>query len=215
MEGGLEDFSIPGSPEYTTRANSVIGNNGLYSSRLSQSQQTELYHQYEVKDDTVLDYIPVEEDEEDEERSSCVSRAQEDEPLGFKGWIASTERPRSSMRDTVGKAAFPLTKSKRWIGRNTSVWEGQLKATAPLHQKAQPGLPQAVPPTSAAQEEKERKRAGYRDRPIPWVRRAGSPRQPPPRSPVNLAAGLDDLLSLGASAPSRKGKRRYVNIMEK
>lgn len=76
LDRGLEDFSIPGSPEYTTRANSVIGHHGLYSSRLSQSHQTEMYHQYEVKDDTVLDYVPVEEDEEDEEEARLKKEAQ-------------------------------------------------------------------------------------------------------------------------------------------
>ncbi|RLV95273.1 COPII coat assembly protein SEC16 [Spathaspora sp. JA1] len=69
---GFDGFPIPGSPEYTTRANSVIGGNpppsGLFSSRLSQSQQSQMYQQYEVEDDTVKDYVPIaEDDDEDDE----------------------------------------------------------------------------------------------------------------------------------------------------
>ncbi|KAI5964320.1 SEC16 [Candida pseudojiufengensis] len=82
---GLDGFPIPGSPDYTTRANSVYGGNttnpnlsstlpigvgtgGFFSSRLSQSQQSAMYQQYEVQDDTVKDYIPIlEEDEDDDE----------------------------------------------------------------------------------------------------------------------------------------------------
>lgn len=71
----LDGFPIPGSPESTTRANSVFGGThgpshgggGLFSSRLSQSQQSALYQQYEVQDDTVRDYVPVIEEEEDED----------------------------------------------------------------------------------------------------------------------------------------------------
>ncbi|KAI5956597.1 SEC16 [Candida jiufengensis] len=76
---GLDGFPIPGSPEFTTRANSVYGgatnpnvsgtaNGGFFSSRLSQFQQSAMYQQYEVQDDTVRDYVPIlEEDEDDEE----------------------------------------------------------------------------------------------------------------------------------------------------
>lgn len=39
----------------------------MFSSRLSQSQQSALYQQYEVQDDTVRDYVPVIEEEEDED----------------------------------------------------------------------------------------------------------------------------------------------------
>ncbi|CAH2351955.1 COPII coat assembly protein Sec16p [[Candida] railenensis] len=62
------EFPVPGTPDYTTRANSVIGGNGGYfSSRLSQSHQSAMYQQYEVEDDTVQEYIPVVEEEDEEE----------------------------------------------------------------------------------------------------------------------------------------------------
>ncbi|KAK6884827.1 COPII coat assembly protein SEC16 [Candida tropicalis] len=69
----IEGFPIPGSPDDTTRPNSIMGNSrggihkGFFSSRLSESQSV-LYQQYAVADDTVGDYIPtVEEEDEDEE----------------------------------------------------------------------------------------------------------------------------------------------------
>lgn len=256
MEGGLEDFSIPGSPEYTTRANSVIGNNGLYSSRLSQSQQTELYHQYEVKDDTVLDYIPVEEDEEDEEEARIRKEAQakkekeaeqrrKSEPVSrnshegsertgspgdgsgwFKGWLPNKkgdDKPKP-IKAKLGQAnTFKYDeKLKRWIDTSRPL-EEQLKAAAPPPPPKKKNKPEGpsgrFPPTSAAPEKKEEK-SELPGRPprIPGSETGpGSPGGRRLRSPpTNLAnAGLDDLLSLGASAPSRKGKRRYVNIMEK
>ena len=75
IQNGFDEFPIPGSPEYTTRANSVIGHTGLYSSRLSQSQQSALYQQYEVKDDTVLDYVPVPEENEDDDAEALKKEA--------------------------------------------------------------------------------------------------------------------------------------------
>ncbi|EGW32047.1 uncharacterized protein SPAPADRAFT_61142, partial [Spathaspora passalidarum NRRL Y-27907] len=75
---GFDGFPIPGSPEYTTRANSVIGANpppsGLFSSRLSQSQQSQLYQQYEVEDDTVKDYVPIAEDEDEDDEDVKLAK---------------------------------------------------------------------------------------------------------------------------------------------
>lgn len=74
----LGEFPVPGSPEYTTRPNSVIGGaGGYFSSRLSQSNQSALYQQYEVEDDTVKDYIPVVEEEEEEEDDEAVGKQRE------------------------------------------------------------------------------------------------------------------------------------------
>lgn len=71
----LGEFPVPGSPDYTTRPNSVIGGaGGYFSSRLSQSHQSALYQQYEVEDDTVKDYIPVVEEEEEEEDDEAVGK---------------------------------------------------------------------------------------------------------------------------------------------
>lgn len=74
------DFPIPGSPDLTTRANSVIGGPGLFSLRLSQSHQLALYQQYEVQDDTVRDYVPLpEEDEEDDPSKEAAKKKEEQE----------------------------------------------------------------------------------------------------------------------------------------
>ncbi|KAG5418485.1 SEC16 [Candida metapsilosis] len=88
----LDGFPIPGSPESTTRANSVFGGGagaghgashggGLFSSRLSQSQQSALYQQYEVRDDTVRDYVPVIEEEDDEDDEDADARKKKKQKL--------------------------------------------------------------------------------------------------------------------------------------
>lgn len=82
VDSSFGDFPIPGSPDLTTRANSVIGGpGGLFSSRLSQSQQSALYQQYEVADDTVKDYIPVvdEEDEDSDDESAKKEKREREE----------------------------------------------------------------------------------------------------------------------------------------
>ena len=113
-------------------------------------------------------------------------------------------------------------KLKRWIDTSRPL-EEQLKAAAPPPPPKKKNKPEGpsgrFPPASAAPEKKEEK-SELPGRPprIPGSETGpGSPGGRRLRSPpTNLAnAGLDDLLSLGASAPSRKGKRRYVNIMEK
>jgi len=76
IDTSFGEFSIPGSPEYTTRANSVVGGpSGLFSSRLSQSHQSALYQQYEVSDDSVRDYIPVVDEEDEDEEEDAASKA--------------------------------------------------------------------------------------------------------------------------------------------
>lgn len=169
IHGTFEEFPIPGSPEYTTRANSVIGNTGLYSSRLSQSQQLALYQQYEVKDDTVVDYVPVPEEEEDEDpeirRRKAEARKKEmaaakeriKEEMGkrgggqnadsgwFKGWLGNKkndDRPKP-IRAKLGKAnTFKYDeKHKRWIDSSRPL-EEQLKEAAPPPPPKKKALPE-------------------------------------------------------------------------
>lgn len=92
----LDRFSIPGTPDYTTRANSMVGRMNLYSSRLSQSQQSELYHQYEVKDDTVLDYVPVPEEDEEDEEETKLRKLREDAKKKVEQKAAAEERAKES-----------------------------------------------------------------------------------------------------------------------
>jgi hypothetical protein len=149
-------FPIPGSPESTTRANSVFGGpSGFFSSRLSQSHQSQLYEQYEVTDDTVKDYVPlVEEDEEDEENEPVQQKVQEqpkskktvpkespkktgDQSVasggGFLKWFGRDDGKPKPIRAKLGEKVNPIyydEKLKRYINRNIPL-EEQLKASAP------------------------------------------------------------------------------------
>lgn len=80
--GAFDGFPIPGSPDETTRPNSIFGGHtrGLFSSRLSESQSV-LYQQYAIADDTVGDYIPImeEDDEEDEDEQVKQQKQKEKE----------------------------------------------------------------------------------------------------------------------------------------
>lgn len=114
IDSTFNEFPIPGSPDLTTRANSVIGGvgggGGLFSSRLSQSQQSAMYQQYEVQDDTVADYIPsVEEDDEDsdEEEQSKKRKREEEKKKQDKIKQAQT-------RGSQGQQG-PGTPSRRWL----------------------------------------------------------------------------------------------------
>lgn len=270
IHNGLDEFPIPGSPEYTTRANSVVGNQGLYSSRLSQSHQTDMYQQYEVKDDTVHDYIPVEEDEEDEEeakarleaakrkleqekkkkekeelvsRSGQVSRGSVQSNASGNKWFSgllklNDDKPKAIKAKLGQKNTFKYDeKLQRWIDTSRPLEEQLQAATAPPPPKkkviAKPdGDKQSVavasePKTDKAGEEANAAgptapvkpgnatEATNADRPAAPARR-GRPR---PKNAADLAnAGLDDLLSLSGSnlgGGPRKGKRRYVNVMDK
>ena len=254
IQNGFDEFPIPGSPEYTTRANSVIGHAGLYSSRLSQSQQSALYQQYEVKDDTVLDYVPVpEENEEDDAGASSEKKAarkkdmadakqkiqdemssrgggQNAESGWFKGWLGNKkndDKPKP-IRAKLGKAnTFKYDEThKRWIDSSRPL-EEQLKEAAPPpppKKKLQAERPQREAPAIAAPAPMRGPSAvpstigGRRSS----VTKTPSKPLPEPAAPKpNLAnAGLDDLLNMnsankGPAAASRRGKRRYVNVMEK
>ncbi|CCE86162.1 Piso0_005817 [Millerozyma farinosa CBS 7064] len=157
IEGGLSEFPIPGSPEVTTRANSVIGGpGGFFSSRLSQSQQTELYQQYEVQDDTVKEYVPIvnEDDEDSEEETDKAEKARKEKEqakknesskrenegnghtLGKKGWRYwlsknNDDKPKPVRAKLGTQSSFVWNEElKRWINRDLSE-EEQLKPTAP------------------------------------------------------------------------------------
>ncbi|CAK7895124.1 COPII coat assembly protein Sec16p [[Candida] anglica] len=108
------EFPVPGTPDYTTRANSVIGDNmgggGFYSSRLSQSHQSAMYQQYEVEDDTVKEFIPVVEEDEDEDEDDRANREAE-----RKRAQEEAEREAKKLEDEKRKAteeAEKRTKSK-------------------------------------------------------------------------------------------------------
>lgn len=102
VDSSFGDFSVPGSPDATTRANSVVGAPGFFTSKLSQSQSA-MYQQYEVKDDTVRDYIPVveeegidsEEEETTKEKAQKKNKAQDSSRRDQKGGH-SGEKPRTS-----------------------------------------------------------------------------------------------------------------------
>ncbi|KAK6200047.1 Sec23-binding domain of Sec16-domain-containing protein [Scheffersomyces amazonensis] len=124
------DFPIPGSPEFTSRANSVVGQPGLFSSRLSQSHQSVLYQQYEVEDDTVRDYVPmIEEDEEDEEdgdvevakqrklEQEAKAKAEAEAEAAKKAKLASEEAQRKA-EEAASKRKPTATEG----GENSNGW---------------------------------------------------------------------------------------------
>lgn len=255
FEKGLDEFSIPGSPEYTTRANSVIGQNGLYSSRLSQSHQSVLYQQYEVKDDTVREYIPVpEEDDEDEEdirarkeaekkeaekkeaerkeaerkeaerkeeEKKAKSKAGDDSNGWFKWRSGKADDKPKAIRAKMGQAStFKYDdKLKRWIDTSRPLDEQLQAAAPPPPPKKKEVKKEAAPPTGPPQPTGPSQPTTAA--PAAALPPTGAPRPAARSAPArNLAnAGLDDLLSLSGSTPTpggggRKGKRRYVNVME-
>lgn len=157
IEGGLSEFPIPGSPEVTTRANSEIGGpGGFFSSRLSQSQQTELYQQYEVQDDTVKDYVPIvnEDDEDSEDEAEKAERARKEKEQakkneaskrekegnghthgkkGWRSWLSKNndDTPKPVRAKLGNQSSFVWNEDlKRWINKDLSE-EEQLKPTAP------------------------------------------------------------------------------------
>lgn len=238
VEGGLDDFPIPGSPEYTTRANSVIGNNGLFSSKLSQSQQSVMYQQYEVKDDTVHDYVPVPEDDDDEEDKKLKKKEEqkkneeerkkaEDEQknVNKKDWLSRFRGQRNDDKPKPVKAkmgvpnAFEYSEEhKRWIDTRRPL-EEQLKESAPPPPPTKkkvggtPQAPQVAPSQTPSGSESTPDASGAPRAPSGRPGRAARRVQ----AKGDLAnAGLDDLLSLSSGVPSggRKPKRRYVNVME-
>ncbi|WEJ93998.1 vesicle coat component [Yamadazyma tenuis] len=108
IDSSFSEFPIPGSPDLTTRANSVINGmgGGLFSSRLSQSQQSAMYLQYEVQDDTVHDYVPVVDEEEEDSDDEKISKKKKMEE----------ERKKASQRRSANQARTPgQTNNGRWL----------------------------------------------------------------------------------------------------
>lgn len=158
LDTSFGEFSIPGSPEYTTRANSVIGGPSFFTSRLSESQQSALYQQYEVRDDTVRDYIPPveeeeEEDDEDIEVASVKTKEKEKEKEkeklnvehnskgnpkqdGSKGsiflWFSKNDGKPKPVRANLGEENmfYYSEEHKRYINKNIPI-EDQIKESKP------------------------------------------------------------------------------------
>lgn len=173
---GFNGFPIPGSPELTTRANSVIGGpGGLFSLRLSQSQQLALYQQYEVQDDTVREYVPVPEDDEEDEEERKRRKKQEEEARLARikadkqrqqaeaaaarrnangGWLSFFNKNNNGQEKKVYKAHLggPSTfvydeKLKRYIDKSRPLEEQLAEAKPPPPPKAGPASgPPSGPP---------------------------------------------------------------------
>lgn len=145
------NFPIPGSPDLTTRANSVVNGmgGGLFSSRLSQSQQSAMYQQYEVQDDTVQDYIPIvdEEDEDsDNEESKKKAKPNKAQPANARGghgqghgqgrWLSwlnrgNDDKPKPIRAKLGEQNKFVYDeKLKKWINKDIPL-EEQLKPAGP------------------------------------------------------------------------------------
>lgn len=269
-------FPIPGSPDYTTRANSVVGGpTGLFSSRLSQSHQSALYQQYEVNDDTVRDYVPVVEEEEEDEDEEDVKAKQEaakkeeqekkareeaakarvradaaaakrDPNQGkWFAWLGPKDdgKPKATRANLGEKNVFYFDEThKRWLDSTKPIDE-QLAAAAPppppsMKKKpvplggpsrpsgAAPGAPPSAggppsgAPTASASGAPTPLGSASNDGPTAPSGPAG--RAPQKAKPSLATAGLDELLSLGGSAPgggnarkAKRGARRgYVNVMD-
>ncbi|CAI5760068.1 unnamed protein product [Candida verbasci] len=239
----LDGFPIPGSPEYTTRANSVLGAHpNIYSSRLSQSQQSALYQQYEVMDDTVRDYIPIQEEDEEEE-SKPKEQPKKEEPkktivrkesTWFKMFKKDDGKPKP-IRAKLGEKVNPFyydEKHKRWLDRTKPIEEqlkvGQTpppplsikKPKSPTQTQTQPPhatsqlLPPKVSTSVSTPTTTESNTNSGPPMPLP------KPKISKPKTTSNLAnAGLDDLLSMSETSIPKRNKRgirrNYVNVMEK
>lgn len=154
VDSSFGEFSVPGSPDATTRANSVVGGPGFFTSKLSQSQSA-MYQQYEVKDDTVRDYIPVveeegidsEEEERAEERTQQKNKVQDtsqkDQQGGHSGdklrsnkwfrWLGSKneDKPKPIRAKLGVKNSFYYDdKLQRWINKDLPL-EDQTKPKGP------------------------------------------------------------------------------------
>lgn len=162
LGGGLDDFPIPGSPEATTRANSVIGHNGLFSSKLSQSQQSMLYQQYEVKDDTVKDYVPVPEEEEEDDEEAEKKKKEAAEKKAAEKAAEKTAKKQSQGSGSEGSG---------WFGR----WRGNTKDDKPKPIKAKLGT------TNTFKYDEKLKRWIDTSRPLDEQLQAAAPPPPPER----------------------------------
>lgn len=229
IHNGLDEFPIPGSPETTTRANSVVGNH-LYSSRLSQSHQTDMYQQYEVKDDTVHDYIPVEEDEEDEEETQArleAAKKKKEQELQKK---EKEELVSRSGQVSRGSAHTTLSGTKWFSGilklsddkpkpirakmgqKMTFKYDEELKRWIDTSRPLEEQLQEATPPPPPKKKTAAKPESGETNPPkaengpaavTPAASAPGAPARKPRARPTNATdlanAGLDDLLSLSGA----------------
>lgn len=210
----LDDFPIPQTPDYTSRANSIIGQLGLYSSKLSQHAT---YHQdYHVEDDVVPGYESAGEDDEDEVPVPVKKAEKEDKKPEknlstkksifkmFGGAEKDDGKPKATKANLGNESTFKYDeKLGRWIDTSKPL-EEQLKqdepppppmkkpmagapSLGPGGQVPSPGIPAAAPA------------------------RDGSKVVLPPVS--SSPSTLDDLIQ--AKAPKRRARRNYVNEMNK
>lgn len=231
----LDEFPIPNTPDYTSRANSVVGQPGLYSSRLS--QQSALHQQYEVKDDTVVDYVPVPEEDDDEDLPPAKEQKKKfekiQEEMTRKGGAASNEggwfksflgtkqldgKPKPTRANLGNANTFKYDeKLRRWIDTSRPL-EEQLQeekldpppmmpsmATSSRQPAPGPGAPGPSGSTNVGTSGPSAGPTGQSGSSGPQVNAPSIPTGP---------TKLEDLL--GGKAPARaarKAPRRYVNVI--
>ena len=208
----LDGFPIPNTPDYTSRANSVVGQAGLYSSKLSQNAN---YNQeYDVKDDVVPGYESLDEDEEEELPQSAKEKKPEEVPKRnlkskksifkmFSGAEKQDDKPKPTKANLGNESTFVYNEElRRWIDTSRPL-EEQLKEDAP-----------PPPPMKKTQTSKP---AATGPRLAPSNVSGGPARPDGPRSIVPAVSGgpitLEDLIQ--AKAPRRKARRNYVNELSK
>lgn len=230
-----DEFPIPGSPEVTTRANLVYGGQGgFFLSRLSQSHQSTMYQQYEVTDDTVQDYVPLVEEEEDEDEAPKPTaqppqKAKENTPQkGQNGLfsifgIGKNDGKPKPIRAKMGEPMKLVydEELKAWIDPSIPR-DQQLKKAAPPPPPKMKAAPKNPTQPAAALPPKSSPNAPGPTAPMSMakplasdpggIKAVNGPRPSAPRGgpqPKLANANLDDLLSLGSqsTAGGRKGKR--------
>ncbi|RKP32883.1 hypothetical protein METBISCDRAFT_25425 [Metschnikowia bicuspidata] len=205
----LDGFPIPNTPDYTSRANSVVGQAGLYSSKLSQNAN---YNQeYDVKDDVVPGYESLDEDEEEELPQSAKEKKPEEVPKRnlknkksifkmFSGAEKQDDKPKPTKANLGNESTFVYNEElRRWIDTSRPL-EEQLKEDAPPPppmKKTQTPKPAATGPRLAPSNV-----SGGPDGPRPIVPAVSG-------GPITL----EDLIQ--AKAPRRKARRNYVNELSK
>lgn len=226
------DFPIPGSPELTTRANSVIGGPGLFSLRLSQSHQLALYQQYDVQDDTVRDYVLFpEEDEEDESIKEADKKKEEQERKARI--VADKAKQKADAAAAKRQASAESSGWLNWLGGNKNdgkpkpvrvhLGEANKLVYNEEHKRwINPAIPleeqlaanKAPPPPKKKVVDAPKPPGGAVPRPsggappgkTPENAPAAAPPAPGGPPPPSLAsAGLEDLISLGSAAGSVAG----------
>ncbi|CUM66018.1 uncharacterized protein PRCAT00003672001 [Priceomyces carsonii] len=239
-DGGFDDFPIPGSPDYTTRDNSVVvGASGIYTSRLSQSQRSAMYQQYEVEDDTVRDYVPVDEDDEEEEEEEGDGEEEEakKENTGQLGSSGHKESEKKSKQDKNDKNSGwfkwrpkddgkPRPTRAKLGNRNHFYWDENLKrwidSTKPVEEQLKVDEPPPLPKAKKHNENKKMTPSGIKKSSLESEHDAKNSEKSLEKSHSNknlASAGLDDLINLGGNShsarrPKRGPRRGYINVME-